>query len=103
MLADSETLIVPRVSFITKRGEFWSYPYSHMSAIHAPNPGEVIITCGCSTYARICITGRELNKLILALHAQRVLAIEESDNLQTMAPGTLVRTITFYERETSQR
>lgn len=87
-----------RISFISRKGEFWSYPYHFVGLVEFTSPTELTVFCTCSSVDRIVITGRGLEKVAKAINGQRLVAITESDSVEFAKDGTVVRKITIEKK-----
>lgn len=87
-----------RISLISRRGEFWSYPYHLMGLIECASPSGLTIHCTCSSVEKIALAGRGLDRVAMALNGQRLVAITESDSVDFAKEGLVVRQIEIVRR-----
>ncbi len=83
---------------MSRKGEFWSYPYHFLGLIEFSSPTELTINCTCSSLDKIIITGRGLDKVALALNGQRLVGIEESASADFAKEGIVVRQISIVKK-----
>lgn len=68
-----------RITFFSRRGERWSYPYAYLGLAEMPNPGIMSVDCTCGHVEKITIRGRNLGDLARLLDQHRLCCIWESE------------------------
>lgn len=83
-----------RFAVKTRKGEYWSYPYSHVGLIECPSQDRIVIHCNCGLVKTIEIKGRGLRKIAEYLTEARLQIIYETDNPKFVKEETVVVSVT---------
>lgn len=67
-----------RITFFTRTGKQWSYPYSYIGLIDMPHPSQITIHGTCGTMESTIIQGQHLSELARLLDLHRISHIRET-------------------------
>lgn len=87
----------PRITFVSRLGKVWSYPYHYISLVECLTPDRLTIHCNCGAVDRIEIRGRCLDQLVGRISAQQLASVVETEHPHFAQDGTIVTKLAIFQ------